>query len=165
MKKIAISIIVSVGVLLVCIQLFSVKEIPIARVQEKKIIKKEVNRLVASVNIDDPVWNKINKLSELDKKKVIIESDNDKMGLDEFQKKIAELSIETGWNLYIEKSPDGHTHILNHVEVKDYGDKPLPAFTEEEWIRSEETFLNLINEDDNIHLTDNDRDTLEKWNN
>lgn len=164
MKKISLLLFVLAGIL-GAISLFNQEEdnVVVENSESEVVVKKTAKRTVASVEATDPFLKQINKLSDVEKAQVIEESKNESMGFDDFQNKIAELSKETGWDLVVEKSADGHTHIKNKPVIQDFGNKPVPAFSEEDWVHHEETFINIINDNSEIELTDNDRATLEQW--
>ena len=120
-------------------------------------------RSIASVAPEDPFLKSIDKLSDEDKSKVLAESKEEAMSFEIFKDKIIDIGKGSGWDLIVETTADGHTHIKTNTPTKEYGDTPLDAYTAEEWPRTEETFLSIVNETDRIELSPDDHTMLEKW--
>ena len=134
--------------------------------QDKKVKTPPIKKSTVQqeVAVIDPMLKKIESLPADAKAEFLEQNKKESMGYEEFTNKVAEISKQTGWDLIVEKTADGHTHIKNKQEGKDYGKEPLPAFSPEQWERHEETFISLINEADAVELTETDKDTIEKWN-
>lgn len=120
-------------------------------------------REIASIASEDPFLKSIAKLSNEDKAKVLAESKEEAMSFEIFKNKITDIGKSAGWDLIVETTADGHTHIKTNTPTKEYGDTPLEAYTAEEWPRTEETFLSIVNETDRVELSPDDHTMLEKW--
>lgn len=136
-------------------------QMQIAEVKETQA--RAQKRGLASAAPEDPFLKSIGKLSDKDKAKVLAESKEEAMSFEIFKDKITDIGKSSGWDLIVETTADGHTHIKTNTPTKEYGDTPLEAYTAEEWPRTEETFLSIVNEADRIELSPDDHTMLEKW--
>ena len=99
----------------------------------------------------------------LDKIQFTTEAQKDNLSFEEFKSRISEISKSIGWDLVVEITPDGNTHIKNKQITQDFGTLPLAAYTDEEWAVQEENYISLVNNSNELNLTRDDQMTLEKW--
>lgn len=135
------------------------------QLSEKKVVK---NRSVASatpaVVVKEAEIVAPQGAEVRDQQAFMIEAKKDSMSLDSFKSEIEKISKQIGWDLFVETTADGNTHIKSKQVVQDFKDTPLPAFTNEEWASVQENLLDIINEGQSPELTRDDQIALEKWN-
>lgn len=102
-------------------------------------------------------------MTVVDQEKFLAEAKDDSMTLETFTAAISQLSSQTGWNLKVEITADGKTHVRNTPVKQDFSAGLLPAFTEQEWAQQEENFINLVNNVQELNLTRDDQIVLEMW--
>jgi hypothetical protein len=168
MKKNKNSLVLIAGAALILIastKLFTESD---SSISEKEVTPVQ-NRGIASVESSSQQvdQNDLIFIKELDirNQKVFNEfRKRDTLSTEDFKREVAEISKKIGWDLVVEKTEDGRTHIKTKQAIEDLSSKDLPAFSAEEWTTVQENLLTIINDGRPLDLNRDDHIALEKWN-
>lgn len=112
----------------------------------------------------DPFLKSIEHLSPADQAQALEMAKKESMELEEFKAQLADYSKASGWDLKLVKTEDGHLHVRTNTQEKNYGDTPLPAYSDEDWVAHEENIISVLNRtDERAELTREDKVVIDKW--